>query len=53
MTNDEREIAWREAFLSDMQKVGIKPVGPRSPPLPPPARPYDPYEDLMGNTHGK
>lgn len=46
MTNDERERRQHEAFLADMEKLGIKPVGRHSPPMPQPARRYDPYSEL-------
>lgn len=48
MTNEERESAWREQFLNDMQKVGLKPFGLNRPPMPAPApKPrYDPYAEL-------
>ena len=48
MTNEEREIAWREQFLRDMEKVGLKPYNRnRYEPLPrAPVPKYDPYAEL-------
>ncbi|MFC3786692.1 hypothetical protein GGR90_002760 [Sphingopyxis italica] len=48
MTNEEREIAWREQFLDDMQKVGIKPYYRQryEPALHIPVPKHDPYAEL-------
>lgn len=47
MTKDETEIAWREQFLDDMQKIGIKSYNRAShAPQHLPVSKYDPYKEL-------
>lgn len=44
--NDEREQEKIEAFVADMEKVGLKRVHSRIPPQLAHDRNYDPYSDL-------